>query len=79
MLHHLIAIYFHKHEVFQSAIRCSTKYIHFEEIKTQNFAFTQFYAPNMNKYINRKKQARKKAYIYSKFLYKSFLVQKVIK
>lgn len=33
----------------------------------------------MNKYINRKKQARKKAYIYSKFLYKSFLVQKVIK
>lgn len=32
-LHHLIAIYFHKHEVFQSAIRCSTKYIHFEEIK----------------------------------------------
>ena len=33
MLHHLIAIYFHKHEVFQSAIRCSTKYIHFEEIK----------------------------------------------
>lgn len=30
----------------------------------------------MNKYINRKKQARKKAYIYSKFLYKSFLVQK---
>ena len=31
--HHLIANYFHKHEVFQRTIRWSTKYIHFEEIK----------------------------------------------
>jgi hypothetical protein len=36
---HLIAIYFHKHEVFQSALRCSTKYIRFEEIKHRTLPF----------------------------------------
>lgn len=33
MAHHVIAIYFHKHEVFQSAIRRSTKCTLLEEIK----------------------------------------------
>jgi len=74
MAHHVIAIYFHKHEVFQSAIRRSTKCTSLEEIKHRTLQLPSSMHQTLTNTLTGRNRLGKG--IYSKFLYKSFLVQK---